>query len=136
LTTDHTPRSTLDALRSTPTALLTGCSTNIGRATAQLLARRGWRVFASARRPESVADLASDAIVPIQLDVTNEASRCQAKAQYGTPLKALKDVPDPRKARGQCYVCSQMGFPSAETYQPTAWIVILLASAQLGRERL
>ncbi len=53
--------------------LITGCSTGIGRATAQLLAERGWRVYASARKLETVTDLASDAITPLALDVTDEA---------------------------------------------------------------
>ena len=79
MTTDHPPLSTLHTLRST--VLITGCSTGIGRATAQLLAAHGWRVFASARKLESVADLASDAITPLTLDVTDKAS-CRKAVEY------------------------------------------------------
>lgn len=61
-----------------PVVLITGCSTGIGRATALLLAEKGWRVFASARRLETVNDLASDHITPVQLDVTDEASMAAA----------------------------------------------------------
>ena len=55
-------------------AIITGCSSGIGRATAIHLAARGWRVFATARRLESVNDLASDQITALRLDVTDEAT--------------------------------------------------------------
>jgi len=55
-------------------ALITGCSTGIGRATALLLAEKGWRVFATARRLEMVSDLTNERITPLRLDVTDEAS--------------------------------------------------------------
>lgn len=43
---------TMNGQRDGPVAIITGCSSGIGRATALLLAERGWRVFATARRLE------------------------------------------------------------------------------------
>ncbi len=54
--------------------LITGCSTGIGRATAERLARAGWTVYATARRPESIEDLAQVGCKTLALDVTDEAS--------------------------------------------------------------
>jgi len=56
--------------------LITGCSTGIGRALAAELSRRGHRVFASARRPETLEGL--NAAGKLRLDVTDEASISQA----------------------------------------------------------
>jgi len=56
--------------------LITGCSTGIGRATATHLAAKGWTVYASARRPETVADIPG--CRSLQLDVTDEASMVAA----------------------------------------------------------
>jgi NAD(P)-dependent dehydrogenase (short-subunit alcohol dehydrogenase family) len=64
--------------------LITGCSSGIGRATAIALAAAGARVWASARRPESIADLASEAIQLIELDVTDRAAVRRAVAAVET----------------------------------------------------
>jgi NAD(P)-dependent dehydrogenase (short-subunit alcohol dehydrogenase family) len=55
-------------------ALVTGCSTGIGRSTALALHRAGWPVYATARRPESLRELADAGMVTLALDVTDESS--------------------------------------------------------------
>jgi NAD(P)-dependent dehydrogenase (short-subunit alcohol dehydrogenase family) len=57
-------------------ALVTGASTGIGRATALRLDGEGWRVFAGVRREEDAAslrDAASERLAPVHLDVTDAA---------------------------------------------------------------
>jgi NAD(P)-dependent dehydrogenase (short-subunit alcohol dehydrogenase family) len=55
-------------------ALVTGCSTGIGRATALALHRAGLPVYASARRQESLRELAAAGLTTLALDVTDETS--------------------------------------------------------------
>ena len=69
-----------------PRALITGCSTGIGRATALELTARGYEVVASARRPESIADLKVSSTCT--LDVDDDASVAAALGQLG-PLDVL-----------------------------------------------
>ena len=54
--------------------LITGCSTGIGRATAERLAGRGWRVYATARDVGKLGSLADRGCELLPLDVTDEAS--------------------------------------------------------------
>ncbi len=58
----------------TKAVLITGCSTGIGRATAERLAGRGLTVYATARRPESIEDLKGKGCRTLALDVTDESS--------------------------------------------------------------
>src|SRR3712207_3780426 len=61
--------------------LITGCSTGIGRATAEHLAAKDWPVYATARRVEAVADLESAGCKVMALDVTDEESMRRAVAR-------------------------------------------------------
>ena len=67
-----------------PTALITGASTGIGRATALRLARSGWDVLAGVRKSPDGEALAAEGptgrIVPLQLDVT-DPGQIQAAAE-------------------------------------------------------
>jgi NAD(P)-dependent dehydrogenase (short-subunit alcohol dehydrogenase family) len=61
--------------------LITGCSSGFGRATAVELHKRGYEVVATARRPETLADL--DVEARLALDVTDDASVRSAVASAG-----------------------------------------------------
>ena len=54
--------------------LITGCSTGIGRATAEHLAVKGFTVYATARKPDSIRDLAQKGCRTLALDVCDEGS--------------------------------------------------------------
>jgi NAD(P)-dependent dehydrogenase (short-subunit alcohol dehydrogenase family) len=68
-----------------PTALITGASTGIGRATTLRLAGAGWTVLAGVRDAAAGGSLVQDAqagrVIPLSLDVTDAAQIAQAKAR-------------------------------------------------------
>src|SRR5215203_3691718 len=65
----------------TKTALVTGCSTGIGRATAEALAQAGYDTWATARRPETLEGIKGARTAA--LDVTDEASMAAAVEATG-----------------------------------------------------
>jgi len=70
-----------DTSKAAKAVLITGCSTGIGRAGAEHLAGRGWTVYATARRPESIEDLKDKGCRTLALDVTDEQSMSDAVKQ-------------------------------------------------------
>lgn len=62
-------------------ALVTGCSSGIGRGVALTLHAAGYTVYATARRPEVISDLADAGMETLALDVTDEASMAAAVAR-------------------------------------------------------
>ncbi len=94
--------------------LITGCSSGIGRATAAHLAGRGWRVYASARRPETIADLAGAGCTILALDVTDEGSMREAAAGSRSPAAASTTRPSTRW-RPSATRCASRSAGSAST---------------------
>ncbi len=60
--------------------LITGCSSGIGRASAERLAGKGWTVYATARRVDTIKDLEAKGCRTLALDVTEERSMRDAVA--------------------------------------------------------
>jgi NAD(P)-dependent dehydrogenase (short-subunit alcohol dehydrogenase family) len=65
-------------MTSSRNVLITGCSTGIGRATALQLAEGPWTVYATARQPATLDDLAVAGCKILALDVTDEDSMAAA----------------------------------------------------------
>ena len=71
------------SLPADPVWLVTGCSTGFGHALAERILARGWRVVATARGADRVADLVSlapDRALAVDLDVTDPAQVSAAVA--------------------------------------------------------
>lgn len=68
---------------TTPVWFITGCSTGLGRALAEVIVQRGWRVVVTARDIGSVEEMqgaAPDRVLALALDVTNAADIAAAVA--------------------------------------------------------
>ena len=92
----------------TQVVLVTGASSGIGCATAQLLAEAGYKVYGAARRIERMDSLKPFGVIPLSMDVTDEKSVSEGvqyllqqegsidilinNAGYGS-YGALEDVP-------------------------------------------
>jgi NAD(P)-dependent dehydrogenase (short-subunit alcohol dehydrogenase family) len=53
-----------------PVWFITGCSTGFGQELAKLIAARGWPLVATARKADTLSDLAGDNVLTLDLDVT------------------------------------------------------------------
>jgi NAD(P)-dependent dehydrogenase (short-subunit alcohol dehydrogenase family) len=71
------------------TILITGCSSGIGAALAIELHKRGNRVYASARRPETLAPLTTLGLDTLTLDVNDDASIAAAMARIESEVGHL-----------------------------------------------
>jgi NAD(P)-dependent dehydrogenase (short-subunit alcohol dehydrogenase family) len=136
---------------SSRAVLITGCSSGIGHATAAHLADKGWTVYATARRPETLADLEAKGCKTLALDVTDEASRDAAVAAVeaaegavGVLINnagysqsgAVESVPDERvRAQFDTNVFGLLGMCRAvlPKMRETGWGKIVNVSSMGGR---
>ncbi len=82
-------------------ALVTGCSSGIGLAAARALARRGWRVLATARREDDLARLEAEGLEPLALELADEAS---VAACAEAALERLGGAPDALVNNAACAI--------------------------------
>lgn len=75
---------------NTPVWFITGCSTGLGRALAELIVQRGWRVVVTARNISHIEEMQSatpDRVLALSLDVTNaadiDAAVAAARSTFG-----------------------------------------------------
>jgi NAD(P)-dependent dehydrogenase (short-subunit alcohol dehydrogenase family) len=79
------------------TALVTGASSGIGRATARRLDGAGWKVFAGVRKEEDAAALraeGSERLEPLMLDVLDPEAIAAAAARVGAEPAGLDGLVD------------------------------------------
>ncbi|MFR9798348.1 SDR family NAD(P)-dependent oxidoreductase [Streptomyces sp. MS06] len=76
-------------MASSRAALVTGCSSGIGRATALRLHRSGLPVYATARDAGTLGELAANGIRTMRLDVTDEESMTAAVEQVNAEHGAV-----------------------------------------------
>ncbi|RJT35244.1 SDR family oxidoreductase [Mesorhizobium waimense] len=67
-------QTTMPAARQLRTIIVTGASSGIGAYCARALKAEGWRVFATARKPEDIAALEADGIETFYLDYREPGS--------------------------------------------------------------
>ena len=73
--------------------LITGCSSGIGLCAAQTLKARGWRVFATARKPQDIAHLAEqEGVESLYLDYAEPASIAEAADKVLTATDGRLDA--------------------------------------------
>ena len=71
------------------TVLITGASSGIGKATAQLLISQGWKVIAAARTTEAMSDLRESGAEVLPLDISDIRSRQRLATQIHQKFGAL-----------------------------------------------
>ncbi|MFV3303882.1 SDR family oxidoreductase [Pseudomonas sp. NY15181] len=72
-----------------PVALITGCSSGIGRALAEAFRNAGYQVWATARRDEDVAALSQAGLRGVQLDVNDEPAVARLAEQLQREVGGL-----------------------------------------------
>jgi NAD(P)-dependent dehydrogenase (short-subunit alcohol dehydrogenase family) len=101
-------------LSADPVWFVTGCSTGFGRALAERVIERGWRVIATARGADRVDDLVSlapERVLAVDLDVTDAAQVAAAVGaateRFGRVDVLVNNAGYGYQSRPTCSACSR-----------------------------
>lgn len=72
--------------------LITGCSSGIGHSLALEFKAKGFRVFATARKTDSISDLADQGIETLSLEVTSKESIDEVQKQVSSQTGGKLDI--------------------------------------------
>ncbi|KAL0061807.1 hypothetical protein AAF712_011325 [Marasmius tenuissimus] len=75
-----------------PVILITGCSSGFGRMVATEALSRGLRVIATARRPETIADLRTKGAETLSLDITSDQKTLENFASNAIKIHGQIDI--------------------------------------------
>ncbi|WP_172298231.1 SDR family NAD(P)-dependent oxidoreductase [Pseudoruegeria sp. HB172150] len=103
--------------------LITGCSSGIGYDAAQTLKARGWRVFASCRKPDDCERLTSEGFESPHLDYEDEATIASAVAEVLAATGGTLDA---------VYNNGAYGIPSLVEDLPTEALRAILQANLIG----
>ncbi len=70
--------------------LITGCSSGIGECCARGMKRHGWRVFATARKPDDIARLKAEGFETFYLDYTEPDSIAENSSSTAASLSTIR----------------------------------------------
>jgi NAD(P)-dependent dehydrogenase (short-subunit alcohol dehydrogenase family) len=87
--------------------LVTGASSGVGQATAELLAQRGYRVFGTSRKPADAGDISAVTMLPLDVQSDDSVAACL------TALSGLTDRLD--------ILVNNAGYELAGAWKSSRW---------------
>ena len=111
------------------TILITGCSSGIGAALAAELGRRGHRVYATARRSETLASLERDGIRGLELDVNDDMSIARAFETVAAESRVARAASGPRSPPNSVGVDTVFMPPRVAARRSPRWSVTAFAAS-------
>ena len=89
----------ITASETTPVVLITGCSSGTSHATARWLLDAGWRVWATARDPVDITDLADAGCRTAALDVTDDEQSTYSRLRGLVDTAQRRGMPPAKAAQ-------------------------------------
>ncbi len=99
-----------------PSVLVTGANRGLGLALVKSFARRGWTVWAAARKPESLGGLSGD-IHGVALDLCDSGSIDSLPARIGSPPSTCCSTAPACSTRGRPWAGPRRSTPGLRSFR-------------------